>query len=79
MPIHRNAILRPYTCPKCNSDEIVWQEQIWEYRPVLGMDEDGTVQISDSLNHYDDDGVNGQFFCRECFYSWPTADVEVEF
>jgi hypothetical protein len=68
-----------YRCPKCNRRNIVWEEQVWEYRYVKGMDSAGVVLISDSINHYDTGGENGRFACMDCLYNWPTEDVEVEF
>ena len=80
--------LGAFRCPKCGNDgsrgPLRFLEDITSYRPVLGLRDDGLLEI-DGLyrtDGYDDAAVNMRFECRgrlptddgryrECGHEWP--------
>lgn len=61
-----------FKCPNCGSIRVVYEEQVWEYRNVEGIDDAGQVHVVDTSERYEyDEGENARWCCRECYHTWP--------
>lgn len=56
-------------CPKCNSEDIVYAEDITHYYTVYGISGAKQVLINDTESI--GDGCNERFICNKCFNTWP--------
>lgn len=55
-------------CPKCNSEDIVYAEDVTHYYTVYGVS--GAKQVLVCNEETIGNGFNEQFICNKCFNTW---------
>jgi hypothetical protein len=64
-------------CPKCGSDDVVFQEKVYVERSIVGIRR-GVLVVDGCYKELDDSFVPGseELFCRNCAESWGLGAFE---
>lgn len=60
------APLRPYRCPFCGSDDVVYQQPSYAVHPLIGVTDNGYLLIEDGWNIDMDMCQPPNLLCRAC-------------
>lgn len=55
-------------CPECGSDNLMYREEAYLYRTVLGRASNGDLLIQGSWTT--SEGDNGELTCNDCLHDW---------